>query len=188
MPAIKLCYSKLDFESRLAKNHTTTIALKGKKEFAALTSVKMQDICAVLWGFCEWEHVDTAWLHFPYMMVLVNLPERVLWVRLGNLPVTVASFLFSKVIKTIPALLTEGGLGVLMRITPLGEPPSSVAKQVILTHSKARLYSYHNLFWPLLYQGPMHELVPCHRLGSHLQLSINFEKQEHVSWGKIRSL
>jgi len=48
MPAITLCYSKLDFESRLAKNHTTTIALKGKKEFAALTSVKMQDICAVL--------------------------------------------------------------------------------------------------------------------------------------------
>lgn len=47
MPAIKLCYSKLDFE-RLAKNHTTTIALKGKKEFAALTNVKMQDTCTVL--------------------------------------------------------------------------------------------------------------------------------------------
>lgn len=48
MPAIKLCYRKLDFESRLAKNHTTTIALKGKKEFAALTNIKMQDICTVL--------------------------------------------------------------------------------------------------------------------------------------------
>lgn len=50
MPAIKLCYSKLDFESRLTKNHTTTIALKGKKEFAAWTNVKMQDICTVLWS------------------------------------------------------------------------------------------------------------------------------------------
>lgn len=41
MPAIKLCYSKLDFESRFTKNHTTTIALKGKEKFAALTNVKM---------------------------------------------------------------------------------------------------------------------------------------------------
>lgn len=48
MPAIKLCYSQLDFESRLAKNHTTTTALKGKKESAALRSVKMQDIFTVL--------------------------------------------------------------------------------------------------------------------------------------------
>lgn len=39
MLAIKLCYSNLDFESRLAKNHTT-IALKGKKESAALINIK----------------------------------------------------------------------------------------------------------------------------------------------------
>lgn len=48
MPAIKLHYRKLDFESRLTKNHTTTIALKGKKEFVALMNIKMQDICTVL--------------------------------------------------------------------------------------------------------------------------------------------
>lgn len=38
MPAIKLCSSKLDFESGLAKKHTTTIALKGRKESAAFTN------------------------------------------------------------------------------------------------------------------------------------------------------
>lgn len=45
-------------------------------------------------------------------------PEHILRVRLGNLPVTVASFLFSKVIKTTPASGTEGGLRVLMGIKP----------------------------------------------------------------------
>lgn len=85
MPAIKLCYRKLDSESRLAKNHTTTIALKGKKEFAALTNIKMQDIGTVLRGFCKREHVDATWLHFPYTMVLVHLLERFSLVRLGNL-------------------------------------------------------------------------------------------------------
>lgn len=48
MSAIKLCYSKLDFESRLATGYTTTIALKGEKEFAALMNLKMPDICTVL--------------------------------------------------------------------------------------------------------------------------------------------
>lgn len=33
--------------------------------------------------------------------------------------ITVASFLFSKVIKTIPAWLTEAGFGVVIRIKPL---------------------------------------------------------------------
>lgn len=141
MPAVKLCYRKLDFESRLAKNHTTTIALKGKKDSAALMNVKMQDICTVLWGFRKWERVDATWLHFPYAMVLVHWPEHILRVRLGNLPVTVASFLFSKVIKTTPASGTEGGLGVLMGIKPSWEPPSSAAKQVVFTHSKARFCS-----------------------------------------------
>lgn len=132
MPAITLCYSKLDSESRLTKNHTTTIALKGKKEFAASTNIKMQDICTVLWGFCKREHVDATWLHFPYVMVLVHLLLGRFWVgRLGDLCITVAS-LFSNVIKTIPAWLTEGGFGVLIWIKPLWEPPFSVAKQVIL--------------------------------------------------------
>lgn len=47
MPAMKLCYSKFDSESRVTKNHTTTIALKGKKGFAALTNGKTQGSCTV---------------------------------------------------------------------------------------------------------------------------------------------
>lgn len=48
MPAIQLCYSKLDFQSRLAKGHITTIALKGKEEPAALMNTEMPGICTVL--------------------------------------------------------------------------------------------------------------------------------------------
>lgn len=66
--------------------------------------------------------------------------------RLGNLPITVASFLFSKVIKTIPALLTEGGSGVLKRLEPWWEPPSSVAKQEMRHIQKPDCIFLHNLF------------------------------------------
>lgn len=48
MPVRKLCYSKLDFHSLLAKGHAITIALKGKEEFAALMDVKVPGICTVL--------------------------------------------------------------------------------------------------------------------------------------------
>lgn len=46
---------------------------------------------------------------------------RMLLVRKAgqSLCITVASLLFSNVIKTIPAWLTEGGFGVLIRIKPL---------------------------------------------------------------------
>lgn len=121
MPAIKLCYSKLDFESRLAKGHATTIALKRREGICCIYKTKKY----ARYLYCPVRFLQTGTygcnmasfsLHdgtsLSTKMLLVSKARQ-------SLSITVASFLFSKVIKTTPAWLTEDGLGVLILIKTL---------------------------------------------------------------------
>lgn len=102
----KALLQQTGFPEQVSQGHIITRALKGKEELAALTNVKMPDICAVLCGFCEREPVAATWLHFPLVVVLV-IYSVLLLVRLGISP-SAASFLFSK---ERPALLGQRRLG-----------------------------------------------------------------------------
>lgn len=118
MLAIKLCYSNLDFESRLAKNHTT-IALKGKKESAALINIKNARYLYCPAKFLQKGTCGCNMASFSFHDGTSSSTRTLLVSKARqSLPITVASFLFSKIIKTVRAWLTEGGFEVLIRIKP----------------------------------------------------------------------